>query len=159
MDAPSPRESESIVSQTPKGYMNTKGYNFDRDLPGSTTNAVASSRILDLSNNVPQTPKVDLPSLDFTKLMTPSESGLAKQAPGSTTNQYEQRKRRSLLLMSPQAEKTRNTLAERAFTAKETKAEDDTMKKDLPEEEFKDFLSGYDATLWYDPKKAEIATR
>ena len=57
--------------------------------------------------------------------------------------------KRRLSLQSPQAaDVTKNTLAERAGAMKDKVGEDDTMKRELPEEEFRDFLNTYDETAW-----------
>ena len=80
----------------------------------------------------PQTPKVDSMGMETT----------LKKMPTTTRNAAG---RRSIVLSSPMADKTRNSLAERlGRDVGGDSVVGDGMRRELPESEFKDFLGTYD---------------
>lgn len=106
---------------------------------------------------IPQTPKINLPSLDPNKINLDDNDDGERMAPLSVTHKASQAIQgtmRTLFLQSPQnANKPTNKLIE---AAKPERKEDDTMKRVLPEEELNDFLNKYDETAWYKKDKISL---
>ena len=103
----------------------------------------------------PSVPGLDLGRLGAIKEIKDDDSNNAneKQQPlNKSARIYEGRK--SLVQASPHMEKAQKVLAERSKRGMITDDEEGTNRRDLPDDEFKDFLNTYEDSKWWVEKQA-----
>lgn len=155
-------KSDSIAGITPRGFLSGGRGGFFREAPQSTTNK--SGQRFDLSTPkgssgglnlddfkvgivIPQTPKVSGKAIDF-------GDGLDDISEAIEDEEKEHHGREKVLdpsrkrYKSPRAEIARNALAERA-RANMDKSGDEDESRQLPDEEYFDFLSSYEEPKWW----------
>lgn len=105
-----------------------------------------------------KTPRPSVPGLDLGRLGSIKEirdddsNNAEKNQPplgkaATSARIYEGRK--SLVQASPHMEKAQKVLAERSKRGMITDDEEGTNRRDLPEDEFKDFLNTYEDSKWW----------
>ena len=154
----SPRESDShsFFEKTPRGNLDDK---TPRDLESNTADMRSETNTEKDAN---KTPRPSVPGLDLGRLGSikeikddDSNNGGDKAGPLKPASSARiQEGRRSLVQASPHMERAQKVLADRSRRGVITDDEEGTNRRDLPDDEFKDFLNTYEDSKWWMEKAA-----